>query len=894
MNHPIFCTVLGICLAAFLGSTVAQSQSLALETRNSINIGAWTLQSSARVTETGETLSSPAYQVTNWHPAVVPGTVLGTLVNDKTVPDPYFGVNLRNLIGTKFDSNKVLSELPMDAESQFAVPWWYRTSFTVPEIFKGKVVWLRFGGINYRADIWINGQKLADAGTVVGTWRVYEFNVTHLVRPGAQNAIAVKVYPPTQTDDLAISFVDWNPGSPDRYMGLFREVSLSTSGPVALRYPAVMSHLDLPDTTKAHLTVVARLVNSTGEPQIGMLQGRIEDVHFSQEVELKPKETRDVVIDPSVFPQLNIQNPRLWWPAQMGTPNLYTLQLRFVINGSDSDSAETRFGIREIASQLDSNDHRLFFINGKKLLIRGGGWAMDLMMQKSRERMKDEFQYVSDLGLNTIRLEGMFETEDFFDLADQKGILIMAGWSCSLWETWPMWQKEQVDIAGQSLRSQILRLRSHPSMLVWLNGSDNPPPPNIEKMYLDIEREYRWPNPVISSASQEPTSITGKSGVKMTGPYEYVVPEFWTEEKDDEGDRGGAFGFNTETGPGPAIPPIETLEQILPKEHLWPIDDWGTFHAGLHNFKDLHVFTRCLNKRYGDATSLDDFLMKSQMMRYEAIRAMYEAYSRNKYASTGVIVWMLNNGWPSLIWNLYDYQLRAAGGYFGAKNALEALHPMYGYDDHAIWVVSSQYRDAPNLKVTATIYDLNMKERFSRQANLDATADSTNKVFTLPELPDLTPVYFLKLTLADASGKVVGSNFYWFPSKPETITHGVVNIDDGFAQTFADFRALSQLGKVTVQVTTQTAQEHEDVVTHITLQNHDSTLAFFIRLNLSFCGTGKEILPVLWSDNYISLIPGETRELTATYHASQPEPVRVDIAGWNVNQVATGCANNSQ
>jgi exo-1,4-beta-D-glucosaminidase len=380
----------------------------------------------------------------------------------------------------------------------------------------------------------------------------------------------------------------------------------------------------------------------------------------------------------------------------------------------------------------------------------------------------------------------------------------------------------------------------------------------------------------------------------MTGPYEYVVPEFWSEERDDEGDRGGAFGFNTETGPGPAIPPIETLTQIISKEHLWPIDDWWTFHAGLVDFKDFHVFTKSLNKRYGDATSLDDFLMKSQMMRYEAIRSMYEAYDRNKYVSTGVIVWMLNNGWPSLIWNLYDYELRVAGGYFGAKNALEALHPMYGYDDRAVWVVSSQYQDAKKLSVTAKIYDLNMKERFSRQENLDATADSTNKVFTLPELPDLKPVYFLKLTLADASGKLVGSNFYWLTNKPETITHGIVNIDDGFAQTFADFRPLSQLPKVMLHATARTTQEHEDVVTHIMLQNDDSTLAFFIRLNLSSCGTGKEILPVLFSDNYISLVPGETRELTETYRAPQPEPVRVDIAGWNVNRMAAGCANGSQ
>jgi exo-1,4-beta-D-glucosaminidase len=426
-------------------------------------------------------------------------------------------------------------------------------------------------------------------------------------------------------------------------------------------------------------------------------------------------------------------------------------------------------------------------------------------------------------------------------------------------------------------------------MLVWLNGSDNPAPPEIEKMYLAVERELLWPNPIVSSASQQETSVTGKSGVKMTGPYEYVVPEFWSEEQDGETDRGGAFGFNTETGPGPAIPPLETLEQILPKEHLWPVDDWWSFHAGLVDFKDIHVHQKMLNERYGEATNLDDFLMKSQAMRYEAIRVMYEAYTRNKYNATGVIIWMLNNGWPSLIWNLYDYELRVAGGYFGAKKALEGLHPMYGYDDRAVWVLNSEYKDANKLSLTAKIYDLNMKEVFSRQANVDAAADSTNKVFTLPELGQTTPVYFLNLALNDSSGKLVGSNFYWLTSKPETITHGVVNINDGFAQDVADFRALSQLPKVTIKATSQTTQGQGDPVTQITLSNENASLAFFVRLNLSTCDSGKEILPILWSDNYVSLLPGETREVTASYRTDGSKPVRVDVTGWNVNHITTDC-----
>jgi len=868
------------------------SEALTSANDGVIKVEGWAFQTSARVSETGDVLSTPNSRFINWHKALVPGTLVGSLAHDNLIPDPNFGVNLRNLIGPKFEANKEQNDLPMDPESPFAVPWWYRTEFPIPDSFKGKTVWLHFSGINYRADIWVNGQRIADSEKTVGAWREYDFDITKLARVGEQNAIAVKVQPPTHSNDLAISYVDWNPGSPDREAGLFREVSLTASGPVALRFPAVISKVDLPSGDAAHLTVTARLINSTDKPQSGTLYGQIEQIKFSQKVELKPEETKDVVLDPKSFHQLNIARPRLWWPAQMGTPNLYKLQISFGVDGKESDAAAIQFGIREIISELDAKDHRLFRINGKKILIRGGGWAMDMWQPKSQQRLEDEFRYVKNMGLNTIRLEGMFEPKEFFDLADREGILVMAGWTCALWETWPQWKDEQVYVAEQSLRSQILRLRSHPSIVMWVNGSDYPPPPKIEQMYLDIEKEYLWPNPIVSSVTAQDTPLTGKTGVKETGPYDYVVPPFWLEETDEGGgmDRGGAFGFNTETGPGPAIPPIETLREVLPKEHLWPIDDYWTFHAGLHDFKDFHVFIRNLNQRYGEPADLDDFLMKAQMMRYEAVRSMYEAFNRNKYtSSTGVIAWLLNNSWPSFIWNLYDYKLRTAGGYFGAKTALEPLHPMYAYDDRAIWVTSSQYRDAKSVRLTAKIYDSNMKERFTRQETLDIAADSTNKVFVLPDLVDLTPVYFLQLSLRDASGKLVGSNFYWFSNKPETITHGTINIHDGFGKTFADYRGLSALPKAKVAVSSKTSLERGEVVTYISLRNDDPSLAFFVRLNLSSCTSSKEVIPVVWSDNYVSLMPGENREVTASYRGSTLDPVRVDFYGWNVAHANTGC-----
>ena len=233
---------------------------------------------------------------------------------------------------------------------------------------------------------------------------------------------------------------------------------------------------------------------------------------------------------PDKFQQLVFSNPRLWWPAQMGKPNLYPLTMEFEVNGAVSDHSATEFGIREITSDLNSVGGRAFHINGKNILIRGGGWTPDMMMRENSQRLHDEFRYVRDMGLNTIRLEGKLETQEFFDLADHDGILVMAGWCCcDFWERWPRWQPKDFEIAKQSLRDQIYRLRSHPSLVMWLNGSDNPPPPDVEQMYLDVEKDLFWPNPVVSSATGKKTSVTGDSGVKMSGPYEYVAPSYWDD-----------------------------------------------------------------------------------------------------------------------------------------------------------------------------------------------------------------------------------------------------------------------------------------------------------------------------------------------------------------------------
>jgi exo-1,4-beta-D-glucosaminidase len=853
----------------------------------------WSLQSSTKVDGNGASISALGFRPKGWHNATVPTTVVAALVKDRTLPDPFFAMNLRDFPGVSYPIGGNFSNVAMQPDSPFAVSWWYRKQFTAPASYAGRTVWLNFKGINYRANVWLNGKLIANSDQIAGAWRTYELNVTNAVKPGDENVLAVQVFAPTE-NDLAITFVDWNPAPPDKNMGLWREVYLTASGAVALRYPTVVSKLNLPATNSAQLTVTAQLKNGTDHSVKGKLKGQIEKISFEQNVELAANESRDITFTPAQFPQLVFANPRLWWPAQMGKPDLYRLGMTFEVDGAVSDQSHSEFGIREITSDLNSVGGRAFHINGKNILIRGGGWTPDMMLRENSQRLQDEFRYVRDMGLNTVRLEGKLETQEFFDIADHEGILVMAGWCCcDFWERWPRWKPQDYEIAKQSLRDQIYRLRSHPSLVMWLNGSDNPPPPDVEQMYLDVEKRLLWPNPVVSSATGKWTSVTGESGVKMTGPYEYVAPGYWEDDTPqgqpdrkqcNPGGCGGAYGFNTETSMGPAVPPIESIRAMVGKDHQWPIDQVWNYHAGGGEFKTLQVFSDALAKRYGKSDSIEDYATKSQMQTYEGVRAMYEAYSRNKYESTGVIQWMLNNAWPSMIWHLYDYYLRPGGGYFGAKRAMEFLHPIYGYDDHSIWVVSSQYQDAKGLKLSTRIYNLDMTEKLSHDDSIDTPADSTTKVFTLPEIEGLSSVYFVALRLTDSAGKLVGSNFYWLSAKPETIDWAKSTWWMTPTESFADYTALSQLPRVKLKVSEHTERKGEDSITHVTIENPDNTVAFFVRLRVNRGSHGEEILPVIWEDNYISLLPAEKREISATYRSSELGNAKaaVEVTGWNV------------
>jgi exo-1,4-beta-D-glucosaminidase len=877
-----------------------QTQSQTQNSRTYLR-DSWALQSSCKLAasgEPGEQISSPAFRTDGWHSATVPTTVVAALVPDGTYPDPDFGMNLRSLPGTTYPIGAIFTDLPMPADSPFRCSWWYRKEFHFPENYKGRRVWLHFNGINYRANIWLNGRRVAGKDAVAGMYRTYEFDATPFLHGDEANSqpnvLALEVFAQTETD-LGINFQDWNPAPPDRDMGLFDDVYFESSGPVAIRNPEVITHFPGASLDRADLTVVTEVHNATNRAVAGVLEGRIEESVFRQRVSLRPGETRAVKFMPEKFPQLRVANPKLWWPYALGPQNLYTLSLMFSVADEISDRQSLRFGVREITSELTDKDYRLFRVNGKKILIRGGGWAQDMLLRENPGRLEAELSYVQDMNLNTIRLEGQLETDRFFDLADERGILIMPGWvCCSFWQKWEQWKPADLPIAVESLRSQILRMRSHPSLLVWLNGSDVPPPPKVEKAYLKVLSDLDWPNPSLSSASADPTKMTGPSGVKMTGPYDYEPPSYWLT---DPGKYGGAYGFNTETGPGAAIPPISSLRKMLGADHLWPIDEFWNYHSASEEFKDVSHFTAALSGTYGAASGLEDYVTKAQAMAYDGERAMFEAYTRNRYTSTGVIQWMLNNAWPSLFWHLYDYYLQPAGGYFGTKKACEPVHIQYSYDDRSVVVSNTLGETIPGLTAEIELFNFELRPQFSKEIPLNLGPDSVERVATIPKLAtdSSSPVDFLRLTLRGDGGKLLSSNFYWLSRTPAILdwTKTKTFNGDGTGTTiytpasrFDDFTALDRLPRISLQASaTITPGDTPSVRVHV--ENSSDYLAFQVRLGIRRRGEDSEILPVLWDDNFFELLPGETREIRARYLSpgALDGEAELHVAGWNIQPV---------
>ena len=830
----------------------------------------WQLHTACELGAEGATVSTAGYAAQDWIPTAVPATVLASQVAAGKFPDPYFADNLRKLPGMGYPVGHNFANLPMPQDSPYRCGWWYRKQFTArPE--KNRRTWLHFDGINYRGELWVNGKLLAGKDKIAGAYRTYDFDITDALSPSGTNVVAIEVFAPTE-NDLGINWVDWNPAPPDKDMGLWGYVDLIHTGDVTLNSPMVVTHFADASLHAADLTVYAELQNATAAPLNAVVRGTVAGHPIEQRVSLAAHETQTVTFNP-----IHVTDPKPWWPSQMGEPHLEKLDLAVSVSGVKTDAKQIDFGIREMTSELTANGSRLFRVNGKPILIRGGGWSQDMLLRTDSTKLHDQFDMVEAMHLNTIRLEGKLENEEFFRLADERGILVMLGWCCcDHWERWSTWTDEDLKIASQSLHDQMLRFRSHASLLVWLNGSDMAPPEKVERAYLEVEKETHWPNPIISAASSQNTVPTGLNGVKMTGPYDYVEPSYWYLDQR----LGGAFGFNTETSPGPAIPSLASRKKFLSDPEAWPpTADWQ-LHNGGGEFNTLNVFDNAITAIFAKPNSAADYERMAQTLEYDSERAMFESYSRNKYQATGVVQWMLNNAWPSMIWHLYDYYLDAGAGYFATKKACEPLHIQYGYDDRSIAVINSTYASSGPLHSSVSVRNLGWQELYHHDQDVTLTADSVQQVTTVPVAlyRGADRILFLDLTLRDSQNHEVSHNTYWVPTTLTTFDFAGSDYTHTPAERYEDLSALTKLPAAPLDAKLSASSKQ---TTSITLHNTSGNVAFQVHV-AARTASGDLVAPVLWSDNWIEIAPGATTTLTATLPHAAPADLVFQVDGWNV------------
>ncbi len=831
----------------------------------------WFLRSAAEVTANGAALSSTGFDTAGWHAAVVPSTPMAALVANGLYPDLYLGTNL-NDVGT----------------GQFEGPWWYRTEFEVATDDVDTTARLEFAGLNYSADIWFNGEQLAARDTIVGAFRVHELDISGRLVAGL-NALAVAVYPP-QPGDFTIGFVDWNPRPPDRSMGIWRPVTLRLTGDVSLDDVFVQTDVDLETLNSAGI-IVSTVVRNHGDSEIkAAVRGRIEEITFDADVILAPHESQLVRFTPEDYDALTLENPRLWWPHTLGEPSLYSMTMTVTVDGAVSDAAQTTFGIREFGTYFNDAGHRGFTVNGEPVLIRGGGWVDDLLLSDTPEKIDAQLAYVKQMHLNTIRLEGFWgSSHTLYDAADREGILIMPGWSCQWeWENYVgkpvsedyggVLEPEEIDLVAVSLADQIRYLRNHPSIFTWVLASDLLPHPDLERRYEKLLAEVDTTRPPLVSCGWLESEVSGPSGVKMNGPYDWVPPVYWWSDREN----GGAFGFNTETGPGPQPPPLESVRRMIPPQHLWPIDDVWNFHCGRGEFSDMNRYIEALDRRYGRSGSVEEFLFKAQAASYEAIRPMFESFAVNRPLTTGLIQWMLNSAWPETYWQLYDWYLMPNGAFYGTRAASQPLNLSYSYADRMVYAVNDTRFESGALTASVRAFDLAAGEIFSRSLDLELPPEGAQPVVPLAELESPTPVWFLDLVLREVSGAVVARNFYWLSTRPD-----VLDYDNHLwyvtpTKAFADFSALDELPAVTLETSAGFASGNGGPEVAVALANSSDAIAFFVELRV-VDGDGISILPVLWDDNYVSILPGERRELTARFpQGGDLAGAKLAIRGWNV------------
>jgi beta-galactosidase/beta-glucuronidase len=799
----------------------------------------------------GATLSKVGFADHDWVIATVPGTVLSSYLNVGAIPDPNYGEN-QLLISDSF----------------FYADFWCRNEFTAPALSPGERAWLNFDGINWKGDVFLNGEKL---GRIEGGFIRGRFDVTGRLLSGRKNALAVRIEkndtpgsvrqktfesPGKNGGALGIDNPtyhasigwDWIPTIRGRNTGIWGDVYLTLSGPVTLEEPFVTTTLPLPDTTRADVSVEVKLVNHTPQPVAGTLRGRLGELQFEERVTVDGSATKKVKFDPSNTPGLRLENPKLWWPAGYGEPHLYAMELSFQTRDQKvSDTRAFQVGVRQMSYSEEGGALRIW-INGRRFVPRGGNWGFSESMLRYRRREYDTaVRYHRDMNFTMIRnWVGQVGDEEFFAACDRHGVMVWQEFWLANPADGP--DPKDNDLFMRNVLDSVLRFRNHPSIALYCGRNEGNPPPPLDQGMRKVLAEN---HPDIHYISNSAFGVVGGGGPYMAMPLSFYF-------------TGGVYEkLHSEMGM-PNIPPVESVRAMLPESARWPQGlAWGLHDFCLGGAQGCEVFRNMIEFNYGGADNLDDWVSLAQFLNYEGYRAMFEAQSKYRM---GALLWMSHPCWPSFVWQTYDYYFEPTAAYFGCKKACEPLHIQWNPVTESIEVVNNSGGNAQGLTAAVEVLNMDGTKQWAKSTSLDSSEDSISSCIKMEYPSGLTPLHFLRLSL-NRGAETVSTNFYM----------------RGPAE--GNYRAIRQLPKINLEASTRTARQDNRWQLTTELHNPSNQPALMVRLKAVREKSGDRILPAIYSDNYIALMPGERRTIRTELEDADTrgEPPRIIVEGFNVN-----------
>lgn len=862
-----------LCLACWLKPVSAEEQALLAipePGEKTLIHSDWYARKANEVKMDGNRLSAAPLDKTGWLPARVPGTVLTTLLENHMYPAPEFGLN-NNLIP---DIHEVGNDF---------YTYWFTRQFTINNLPEGRNVWLNFRGINYKAEIFLNGKRI-NRNTHEGMFLRKTFNITPYLRTDAPNVLAVLVYPPThagnpnggQGGDGQIARNntmqytpgwDWIQPVRDRNTGIWDEVSITTTGPVCLSSPYVVTKVPGvrdPETKtqrEAFVNTSVELENTGSTSLKGLLVCETNGTRLTQPVTLSPFEKKTVSLNP-----LAVKNPRLWWPNGIGEQPLYDMNLSFEIGNQVSDRERLRYGIREITSdKCPDNGGRRFFVNGQKIYVTGGNYInSDWLLRLSPERYRDEVRFHAEMNLRMIRVWGgaLVERPEFYNACDEFGILVFqdlwgSGDCNGAWEDptkmdsrerrWEYPDNHDLFIA--SVEDQVKMIRNHPSLCFWCGANEWPLAKDIDQCLRKEVFPRLDPERLFVSFSTDTLFTRNYLGDNGDGPYGIQEPEWFFSFR--------SHPFNPEAG-SVGSPEVESMREMMTEQDLAGFPRKGfTRNYTWRYHKDLGYGDHL--ERYGEVKDIETYCKYAQVVNYDQYRSFMEGWASHMWDwYTGILIWKTQNPWTSLRGQMYDWSLDVNASLYGTRKGCEPLHAYYNPVTRKAGLLNTTLKDYTDLSIVARIYNLEGKLLWEKETRASSKANTVQELLDIPVPEGIKGAYFLRLALnADVP------NIYWLTTEPK------------------DYTSLSQLPKSRPDIKTDIKKEGSNFVGTVRL-SADSQISFFNRIKVFDRETGKRILPVHYSDNYITLMPGDQQEISLEFPANLPEErIQIVVDSYN-------------